>query len=153
MDIVSQLYILLDVAIAMGLSGLIGFEREISSKPAGFRTNMIVGGAACLLLSLGLFIVEFLFDKNYGEFLQLDPLRIIEAIVVGISFIGAGTILKSSENEKVNFLTTAATILFSASVGICVALDLYMIGIGATLLILLVNTVMKKVDSKIGSEE
>lgn len=145
----TQLYILLDVAIAMFLSGIVGFEREVSNKPAGFRTNMIVGGASCLLFSLGLFIVDFLHKENYGELLQLDPLRVIEAIVVGVSFIGAGTILKSSDGDKVNYLTTAATVLFSAAIGIAIALQQYIIGAGATSLILLVNTLIRKLDKKI----
>lgn len=145
----TQLYILLDVAIAMFLSGIVGFEREVSNKPAGFRTNMIVGGASCLLFSLGLFIVDFLHKENYGELLQLDPLRVIEAIVVGVSFIGAGTILKSSNGDKVNYLTTAATVLFSAAIGVAIALQQYIIGAGATSLILLVNTLIRKLDKKI----
>lgn len=144
----NQLYILLDVAIAMVLSGIVGFEREVSNKPAGFRTNMIVGGASCLLFSLGLFIVDFLHKANYGELLRIDPLRVIEAIVVGVSFIGAGTILKSSNGEKINYLTTAATVLFSAAIGISISLQQYILGVGATAIILLVNTVIRKVDKK-----
>lgn len=147
-ELTNQLYILMNVAIAAILTGLIGLEREFKNKPAGFRTNMIVGSSAALLLSLGKIIVNSYEEGEALGTIQADPTRIIEAIIVGISFIGAGTILKGKEEDKVYYLTTAATVLFSAGIGIAVALDQYILAVTTTLLILVINRVAKLVYNK-----
>lgn len=142
----SQLFILLDVTIAAMLAGLVGFERERAQKPAGLRTHMIVGSMACLLVSLGSALVDSFTGFAFQESLRTDPLRIIEAIIVGVSFIGAGTILKSEKEERVRFLTTSASILFSAGIGISVSLKQYILALGVSILAFLINNVFRYVD-------
>lgn len=139
-----QLYLLLDVAIAAVLAGVVGFEREASDKPAGFRTNMIIGASATLLIGLGHELAVSFVDVPG---IRVDPIRIIEAIVVGVSFIGAGTIIKSrsSEHMEVSNLTTAATILLSAGIGIAVALHYYVFAGGVTVLALVINQLLRKI--------
>lgn len=149
MDWQAQLLVLLDITIAAILAGLIGFEREKAAKPAGFRTHMIVGSMACLIVSIGYILVESYNSYPFQDTLRVDPIRIIEAIVVGVSFIGAGTILKSEHAEKIKFLTSAATILFSAGIGISVALKQYILAVGVTLLALAINKIMNIVDRKL----
>ena len=154
MDYTGELLILLDVIIASGLSGMVGFERERAHKPAGFRTHMIIGGAAALLVSIGeIMISNFKDMPNAQNILQTDPLRIIEAIIMGISFIGAGTILKGRGEEKVYYLTSAATILFSAGIGISVALKKYVLAIGLTLLVIIINYLVKAVKTRLFNED
>ena len=138
-----ELYILLHVVIAAVLSGLIGLERGKFDKPAGFRTNMIVGGAVALLVCLGRIIVEDFQDAGLSEYINADPTRIIHAIIVGISFIGAGMVLQIPHEHKIKYLTTAATILFSSGIGIAVALNQYIIAIGVTVFILIINYVLR----------
>lgn len=137
-------YLLLDVVIAAVLAGVVGFERESAEKPAGFRTNMIIGASAALLVGLGHELaVSFTDVPN----LRVDPIRIIEAIVVGVSFIGAGTIIKNSNGDstEVSNLTTAATILLSAGIGIAVALHFYVFAVGVAVLALIINQLMRKI--------
>lgn len=148
MEIAPQLYILLDVTIAFILAGMVGFEREASNKPAGFRTHMIIGGVAALFISLGEVLVRSFQDEAFSEYLRTDPIRIIEAIVVGLSFIGAGTILKSESSKKVYYLTTAATTLFSAGIGICVGLKQYVLAVGVTALIIIINYIIGSIENK-----
>ncbi|WKN33337.1 MgtC/SapB family protein [Porifericola rhodea] len=137
-----QLWVLLDVFIACLLAGAVGYEREVHHKPAGFRTHMIVGGSSALLVALaGVSIREY--KPEFQEMLDVDPIRIIQAIIIGISFIGAGTILKSRNENDVSFLTTSATILFSSGLGICVALHQYVLAVGVTLLVILINNVFR----------
>lgn len=140
-----ELPILMNVAIAAVLTGLIGLEREVKDKPAGFRTNMIVGGSS----ALGKVLVENYIESGLQDVIQPDPTRIIEAIILGISFIGAGTILKANDENKVYYLTTAATVLFSAGIGIAVALEQYVLSITATLLLLIINRVAKIINKKV----
>ena len=132
-----QFEILGEVALAMLLGGVIGFEREIADKPAGFRTQMLVAGAAALLVGLAdAMLLRFTGDKNINA--TADPIRIVEAIVTGISFLGAGTIFRRDSSEQVQGLTTAASILLCAAVGISVALRQFALAIGVTLLALIV---------------
>ena len=142
--IISQLWVLRDVIIAMVLGGIIGYERERLDKPAGFRTNMLISGASALLLSLGKIVAIEIEGNMEAEAMGIDPTRIIHAIIVGVSFIGAGTILKSKQGETVRYLTTAATILLSCGVGVSVALKQYVIAVGVTILGILVNAVVRK---------
>jgi putative Mg2+ transporter-C (MgtC) family protein len=132
-----QFEIIGEVALAMLLGGVIGFEREMADKPAGFRTQMLVAGAAALLVGLGdAVLLRFLAEGKTN--VTGDPIRIVEAIVTGISFLGAGTIFRRSSSEQVQGLTTAASILLCAAVGISVALRQFVLAIGVTLLALIV---------------
>lgn len=146
--IMEQLRILLIVAFAMLLGGVIGFDREVEDKPAGLRTYMFVAGASALLVS----VADILVMRNAVEpITRSDPLRLLEAIITGISFLGAGTILRYE--EKVEGLTTAASLLFTAGIGLSVALEQYIISIGATLLALLVLRLLKRFEKKIPESE
>lgn len=134
-----ELTVLLHVVIAAFLAGLIGIEREKGDKPAGFRTSMLVGGSVALLVSLGEIIVVHFSDAGLAEFISADPTRVIQAIIVGISFIGAGMVLQIPAEQKIKFLTTSASILFATGIGISVALRQYYLAIGVTLFILFIN--------------
>ena len=144
-----QLSILINVIIATVLSGIVGYEREKAEKPAGFRTNMIVGGASCLLVNLTYVLGASLESGFTLDLVQADPIRVLEAIVVGVSFIGGGTILKSPQKQKVRNLTTAATLLYSSGIGISVALKQYLLAAGLSMLAVLVNHVIGWVGNKL----
>ena len=137
MNWLMQLEIVGEVALAMLLGGVIGFEREVADKPAGFRTQMLVAGAACLLVGLGdAMLLRFLAEGKSN--VTGDPIRIVEAIVAGVSFLGAGTIFRKDASEQVQGLTTAASILLCAAIGISIALRQFVLAIGATILGLIV---------------
>ncbi|WP_411826996.1 MgtC/SapB family protein [Luteolibacter sp. AS25] len=135
------------ITLAALLAGLVGLERESDGKPAGFRTHMIIGGAAALLVVCGKWLVNSGIFERSGSAMNYDPIRIMEAVIVGVSFIGAGTILKTPEKEegaRVKYLTTAASLLFSAGLGICVAIERFIIAVGVTILILIINRTLGK---------
>lgn len=137
MNWLMQLEIIGEVALAMLLGGFIGFEREVADKPAGFRTQMLVAGAACLLVGLAdAMLLRFLAEGKTS--VTGDPIRIVEAIVAGVSFLGAGTIFRKDASEQVQGLTTAASILLCAAIGISIALRQFVLAIGATILALIV---------------
>src|SRR5262249_51244246 len=127
-----ELWILLRLLIAATLSGLIGYERESSGKRAGLRTHMLVAVGAALFVSFNeLFTIASLPLAPAGRpgnlRVQIDPLATVEAIVTGISFLGAGTIFVSGRRGHVRGLTTAASIWVTAAVGIAVGLDRYVL--------------------------
>lgn len=137
----TQLTILGYVALAMLLSGLIGWEREAADKPAGLRTHLVVAGTAALLTGLGdVLVPRFGIDTSL---IRADPIRIIEAVITGISFLGAGTIIRHRGENEVEGLTTAASLLFAAAIGITVALQQFLLAGGTTVLILIVLRLLK----------
>ena len=140
-----QINQLLFIAAAMFMGGVIGIEREILDKPAGFRTHMLVAGTSALLMMLGETVTHY-YSAPEGLSLQADPIRLIQAIIVGISFICAGTILRRHDREQIEGLTTAATILLSSATGIVVALRQMVLAAGMIVLTLFVLTVFRKIE-------
>jgi len=134
------------VILAMILGGIMGMERELAQKPAGLRTHMLVAGAASFLVILGEFMVYEMVrnmlnnygpESAFGGNIRADPIRIIQAIIVGISFLGAGTIIFNDKNT-VEGLTTAASILFASAIGIGVALQQYLLATVLTILAIII---------------
>ena len=147
-----QFFILGEVGVAMLLGGLIGVEREFANKPAGFRTHTLVAGAAALLVGLSDILLERFSAEMYSSILRTDPIRIVEAIITGISFLGAGTIFRSGEGQRIEGLTTAASILIACAVGISVALKQMVLAVGVTLFCLFILRAVKKLEERLSSE-
>ncbi|WP_254846865.1 MgtC/SapB family protein [Oceanobacillus sojae] len=124
--IVSRLF------IALILSGLIGFEREINNHSAGFRTHILVGVGSCLMMVLSIFgFISFM--EQYDN-IRFDPARIPSYVISGIGFLGAGTIIVYGGTIK--GLTTAASIWAVAGIGLVVGAGMYSVAIVTTLIIL-----------------
>lgn len=140
-----ELQILGAVILAAFLGGLIGLEREFADKAAGLRTHMFVAASAALFISLANFIVPNL-DVN-PQLLRLDPLRLIEALVAGIAFLGAGTIIR--QQSDVEGLTTAASLLFVGALGVTVALGKLVLAVGLTILSLIVLRGIKAIEKRL----
>ncbi len=97
--------------LAAVLSGLVGFEREIHGRAAGFRTHILVCVGAALITMVSMYMAEI-----YQGIAQADPGRIAAQIVTGVGFLGAGTILRF--RASVRGLTTAASLWTVAGVGL-----------------------------------
>jgi putative Mg2+ transporter-C (MgtC) family protein len=131
-----DLQVLAEVAVAMVFGAAIGFEREWAERPAGLRTHMLVAGAAAMFVGIALGMVERHMEYAWADRLSIDPVRVMQAIVVGVTFLGAGTILHNHDNRQVEGLTTAASLLVVAGIGIAVAMQMLVLAAGVTLLIL-----------------
>jgi putative Mg2+ transporter-C (MgtC) family protein len=137
-----QLEALASVVIAAVLGGIVGMEREMANRPAGLRTHAILAAAACLLVRLGDPLVERFAAETVPEALQADPIRIVEAIVTGVAFLGAGTIFR--HEKSVEGLTTASSLLLVAAIGIAVALRQLLLAVIVTTLALLLLRVLRR---------
>jgi putative Mg2+ transporter-C (MgtC) family protein len=144
-----QLEILGKLAIAMVLGAFIGLDREAANKPAGLRTHILVAGSAALLIAIGEVTVLKQVDEVGESITRTDPIRIIEATIVGISFLGAGTIIRDRSKNHVEGLTTAASLLFTAVVGMNVAFSQWAVAIGATILILIILRLIPRIERKL----
>jgi putative Mg2+ transporter-C (MgtC) family protein len=132
----SELHLLVRLLIAAALAGLLGWERESARKAAGLRTHMLVGIAAALYTSIAELAVSEIPPDSEG--FQADPIRAIQAIAIGIGFLGSGVIFVSRNEDRVQGLTTAGSIWATAAVGIAAGLEYYLLAVGATLLLLFV---------------
>lgn len=117
----------LGVALLCGL--MIGLERELKQKPAGISTQTLVVTGSMMFAFLSGIIGEG------------DPTRIAAQIVSGIGFLGAGIILKSEKKNKVTNVTTAASIWYSAAIGMAIGFELYVIAIMATVYAVAINSI------------
>lgn len=115
----NELAFLARLGLCLVLGTVIGLERELRNKPAGISTNGFVMAGACMFT----FISQSI-DPN-------SPARIAAQVVSGVGFLGAGMILKSEANTVKN-LTTAASIWFTAAIGMCVGFGWFLVGVIAT---------------------
>lgn len=147
----TQLEILGILAVALLLGGAIGLERELARKPAGLRTHMLVTGAAALFVALGTVIIEDYTRAVSDSLLRADPVRIMQAVVTGVSFLGAGTIMRDRSQGHIEGLTTAASLLIASAVGSTVGARQFVLAGGATVLILItlggLGFIEKRLDS------
>ncbi|MDG2524027.1 MgtC/SapB family protein [Stenotrophomonas sp. HITSZ_GD] len=146
-----DLFVVLRVAAAMVLGGVIGIEREIGRHPAGLRTHMMIAGAAALIVGLGDSIAEHFQQERYRDLLQVDPVRLIEAVVASVGFVAAGTILRSARTDRVNGLTTASSLVMSAAIGIAAGIGRYVIATGVCVLCLLVLGAFRGLEKRAGT--
>ncbi len=118
---------LLRLTLATLFGAIIGYERKRSGKPAGSRTYALVALGACLFAIVGI---------ELSQYAGVDPSRIPSQIVVGIGFLGAGTII--SAGGMVRGLTTAAATWVTAAIGLAVGLGYYAEAIASVFLLMLV---------------
>jgi putative Mg2+ transporter-C (MgtC) family protein len=143
-----ELELLWRVLLAMALGGIVGWEREAADKPAGLRTHIMVAGTAALLVSLGDTLMAKAAAAEAPGVVRADPIRLVEAVVAGIGFLGAGTILRHGR-KGVEGLTTAASILFTAALGVAVALELWVLSVSLTLCAVLVLHLLSRLSRRI----
>lgn len=148
MELNLDVTLLLRVALAMALGGITGLERELAGKPAGLRTHMFVAGAATIVLLLGdVVVTQFVNEEGSGN-VRTDPIRLFEAIVAGISFLGAGAIIRDQRNNHVEGLTTAASLLYVATIGIAVEIRSDVFAVGLALLGVFVSGGLRWLEGK-----
>jgi len=133
MDFVEQFQILIQLLLAVVLGGLIGLEREFKGKQAGLQTYSLVALGACVftVISFKLFGVF-----SNGSNVTFDPSRVIQAIAIGIGFIGAGVIFR--QPSGIIGLTTAAGLWATAAVGVCCGAGFYYLAVLAAFFSLLI---------------
>ena len=125
---------------AVVLGSLVGLERELHQKAAGLRTIILIStGAALFVVVAGHFP-----DQNAST-------RIIQGVITGVGFIGAGTIIR--DRAGVHGITTAATIWLMTGVGIACGLGMYEVAIGVTILTLVILGGLSPLDKKIHRPE
>lgn len=142
-DLSSDMMVRLLVSALLG--GLIGLEREVHGRPAGFRTHLLVSLGSCLFVLSSLFIFH-----SYGNFggtvpVGVDPGRVAAQVVTGIGFLGAGAIIR--EKASIRGLTTAACLWVAAAVGLACGVGMYVTAIAVSIVSLLSLLCLKRVEN------
>lgn len=148
---ISEWEMIVRLSLAIVLGGIIGWEREIDSKPAGLRTHMLVSlGSAILVMTA----VQTGMVQETADTIS----RVIQGIVTGIGFLGAGEIFSvSSRTEsgavRVRGLTSAAAIWVSMAIGIAVGCGLWEMGLFATIAAFVILWGFKRLEAAIGKRK
>lgn len=140
--------ILLPLLAALCAGALIGLERTVHGRPAGFRTHTLV----CLASSLLMLVTTHQVALMHGipiEALRIDPTRMAQGIMTGIGFLGAGVVMK--EGLSIRGLTTAASVWITAAIGILTGIGFYFPAFVATLFTLLVLSLFRWIEGALPS--
>lgn len=130
-DLAGAVRVAFRLVIAAALGGALGYERESKGKSAGLRTHMLVALGAAMFLMV---------PEQMGA-QDADLSRVIQGLVAGIGFLGAGAIVKGKPGEEVEGLTTAAGIWMTAAIGMAVGLGRETTAILSTVMALVVLAV------------
>ncbi|WP_046216079.1 MgtC/SapB family protein [Paenibacillus wulumuqiensis] len=140
---IDNLSILFRLLAAMLMGGLIGWERERSSHAAGLRTHILVCVGSALIMMLSVYgFADFIHETN----VRIDPARLATAVISGIGFLGAGTILFTG--KAITGLTTAASLWVVAAIGLAIGAGFYFAAFVSTLLVLLNLWVLNIVEQR-----
>lgn len=137
---VTYLAVILRIAMAFLLGGILGFERGLKQRPAGLRTHMLVCIGACMIMLTN----QYVFQSTQTG----DPVRMGSQVVSGMGFLGAGTIMVTKRNQ-IQGLTTAAGLWAAAAVGLALGIGFYEAALMGSLMILLTLTVVHGLDNRI----
>jgi putative Mg2+ transporter-C (MgtC) family protein len=139
-DVTHSTRIIVRFVAAILLGGVVGLERERMGKPAGLRTHILV----CLGTA------AFILACSESEFSADGISRVIQGILAGIGFIGAGAILKTNENQDIHVhgLTTAAGIWMTAAMGVAIGLGRLGVALISTFFILIILTLARRLEHR-----
>jgi len=145
-----HLEVLLHLAAAVLAGGLIGLERSFHGRPAGFRTHTLVCLASALLMLVTVY-QPLWFKPTDGQNVNIDPTRMVQGIMTGIGFLGAGVIFK--EGLSVRGLTTAASIWITAAIGVLIGVGFFFAAVAATVLTLGTLGVFRKIEMRMPTHQ
>jgi len=125
---------LLRLFLAAILGALVGLEREVRGRQAGFRTNLLVALGCALIMIVSISFAYYPWPHQSGFNINVDPARVAYGVMAGIGFLGAGVIIK--HEGSVRGLTTAAGLWCVAGIGLACGQGLYLVAVIATMLVL-----------------
>jgi putative Mg2+ transporter-C (MgtC) family protein len=132
--------------LAAVLGGAVGWERLKSGQSAGLRTHMLVCVGATMFTAIALLSVRDLQPLGSSE--RVDPVRIVQALAIGIGFLGSGVVYRSQREDRVKGVTTAAGLWCVTALGIAIGQGYYVLAVGATVLLLVILNVVHHLEKR-----
>ncbi len=139
-DMTEATRIVLRLSMAIVLGAAIGYEREHQGKDAGLRTHMLVSLGAAIFVLVPL----------QSGMPAAEVSRVVQGIIAGIGFLGAGAIIKIDKDREIQGLTTAASIWVAAAVGIAAGMGREAMAVVSTLISIFILSVLGRLGKKIG---
>lgn len=136
--------VLARLLLAAGLGAVLGFDREMLSRPAGMRTHMLVSLAAATFTVVTFELIEQAKAEGASS---VDPIRVIEAVTAGVAFLAAGAIIQG--RGKIHGVTTGAGLWLAGAVGTAAGIGAYPIAILATVLGFIILTLFRSITGAI----
>jgi len=137
--------LLIRLVVGTTLGGIIGYERDVHGRPAGFRTHLIVAPASTTFMLVS---THFVYFQHYGrdDLVTVDTSRIAASVVTGIGFLGGGAILRTG--LSIQGLTTAAGLWLVAAIGLASGAGMYVLSAAATLVGVVARAVLRRFEHK-----
>ena len=126
--------------VAALCGAMIGLERELKQKPAGFRTNILICTGAAMYMAVGLLLMP-------SGTPNIDPTRIAAQVVTGIGFLGAGCIIQ--QGAHITGLTSAATIWVVAAIGLVAGAGFPLLALASSLLVLATLAILGPIEARL----
>ncbi|MCP1119096.1 MgtC/SapB family protein [Robbsia andropogonis] len=135
--------LLIRLLVAIALSGAIGYERESRQSAAGLRTHMLVGLGAAMFVLIPL----------QSGMTIVDMSRVLQGLIAGIGFLGAGAIIKIDKDRAIHGLTTAASLWLTAAVGVAAGMGREATAVTSAILALIILSFMRRFKDHADSDE
>ncbi|KMQ75113.1 MgtC/SapB family protein [Marinobacter subterrani] len=136
---------LIRLSVAAGLGLLLGLERELRGKAAGLRSHMLVSLGSSAFIMMGL---DIMFSTAAGDpSARIDPTRIVQGVIGGIGFLGAGSIIQS--RGSVQGITTGASIWTSGAIGVACGIGNFVLAGMVTMLALIIMVVLGRFEREV----
>jgi putative Mg2+ transporter-C (MgtC) family protein len=135
--------VMVRLLLAALLGGIVGYEREHKGKAAGLRTHMLVALGAAIFVLVPL----------QGGMQVGDLSRVLQGVIAGIGFLGAGAIIKLGNEREIHGLTTSASIWMTAAIGVAAGMGREATAVVSTLMALFVLAVLRRVEARIASRQ
>ena len=134
--------VLAQIVVAAVLGAAIGVERELTAQPAGLRTHMLV----CLGTAL------FVLVPQQAGLSDADMSRVIQGLVAGVGFLGAGAVIKQTQSGQVHGLTTAAGIWSTAAIGVAVGMGREATAIVSAVTVVVILGLLLRIEERMGGK-
>jgi len=136
---------LIRLAVAAGLALVLGLERELRGKPAGLRSHMLVSLGAAAFILVGM---DILFATAEGDpSARIDPTRIVQGVIGGIGFLGAGSIIRTG--GSIHGITTGASIWLAGAIGVAAGVNNFPLAGMVTVLALVILVVLGRFEREV----
>ncbi|GAA0180007.1 hypothetical protein SH2C18_27770 [Clostridium sediminicola] len=144
--------VIVRLALAILIGGIVGYEREYKNRPAGFRTHILVCVGATVVSMIQIYDMKVIIrqiaeNPQLAGALKADIGRLGAQVVTGVGFLGAGTIIR--DKGSVKGLTTAASLWTVACIGLAVGLGYYFLSIVSTVAVFIALVSLKKVEARL----
>lgn len=137
------------LSVAAGLALFLGLERELHGKPAGLRSHMLVSLGSATFIIIGMSILYATAEGDPSA--RIDPSRVVEGVIGGIGFLGAGSIIRSGGH--IQGITTGASIWLAGAIGVSAGINNFPLAVMVTVIALIIMVGLGQFEREVINEK